>query len=145
MSIISIEFLWKHFPNLFSSSMTSIVMLYFSICSLLFLEGKRSSRIKILINSVTFSLAFSDLNLPVSKSINFFGWSPLVYLFLFKIWFRKSIKNNQWGFNRRVSLFYTKYYILSLSTLESGISVALQLLIFWLFSRGYGLIPDFIV
>ena len=30
-------------------------------------------------------------------------------------------------------------------TLESGINVALQLLIFWLFSRGYGLIPDFIV
>ena len=31
------------------------------------------------------------------------------------------------------------------STLESGINVALGLLIFWLFSRGYGLIPDFIV
>ena len=31
------------------------------------------------------------------------------------------------------------------STLESGINVALRLLIFRLFSRGYGLIPDFIV
>ena len=30
-------------------------------------------------------------------------------------------------------------------TLESWTNVALQLLIFWLFSRGYGLIPDFIV
>ena len=29
-------------------------------------------------------------------------------------------------------------------TLESGINVPLRLLIFWLFSRGYGLIPDFI-
>jgi hypothetical protein len=26
--------------------------------------------------------------------------------------------------------------------LESGINIALRLLIFWLFSRGYGLIPD---
>ena len=29
-------------------------------------------------------------------------------------------------------------------TLESGINIALRLLIFTLFSRGYGLIPDFI-
>ena len=28
------------------------------------------------------------------------------------------------------------------STLESGINIPLRLLIFWLFSRGYGLIPD---
>jgi hypothetical protein len=28
------------------------------------------------------------------------------------------------------------------NTLESGINVALRLLIFWHFSRGYGLIPD---
>ena len=34
---------------------------------------------------------------------------------------------------------------LNFTTLESGINVALQLLIFGLFSRGYGLIPDFIV
>ena len=27
-------------------------------------------------------------------------------------------------------------------TLDSGINIALRLLIFWLFSRGYGLIPD---
>ena len=27
-------------------------------------------------------------------------------------------------------------------TLESGLNIALCLLIFWLFSRGYGLIPD---
>ena len=33
----------------------------------------------------------------------------------------------------------------NIHTLESGINVALRLLIFWLFSRGYGLIPDFIV
>ena len=31
------------------------------------------------------------------------------------------------------------------SILESGINILLRLLIFWLFSRGYGLIPDFIV
>ena len=31
-----------------------------------------------------------------------------------------------------------------LSTLESGINVPLHLLIFWLFTRGYDLIPDFI-
>ena len=30
-------------------------------------------------------------------------------------------------------------------TLESGINIALPLLIFWLFPRGYGLIPDCIV
>ena len=31
---------------------------------------------------------------------------------------------------------------IDLHTLESGINIALRLLIFWLFSRGYGLIPD---
>ena len=31
------------------------------------------------------------------------------------------------------------------STLESGINIAVRLLIFWLFSSGYGLIPDFIL
>ena len=33
-------------------------------------------------------------------------------------------------------------YVMQMSTLESGINIALRLLIFWLFSRGYGLIPD---
>ena len=32
----------------------------------------------------------------------------------------------------------------NLGTLECGIKIALHLSIFWLVSRGYGLIPDFI-
>ena len=36
-------------------------------------------------------------------------------------------------------IFFLEIYVY---TLESGINVALRLLIFWLFSKGYGLIPD---
>ena len=37
---------------------------------------------------------------------------------------------------------HVHYCPTKVSTLESGINVSLCLLIFWLFSRGYGLIPD---
>ena len=33
-------------------------------------------------------------------------------------------------------------YMFKSCTLESGINIALRLLIFWFYSRGYGLIPD---
>jgi hypothetical protein len=86
--------------------------------SSLFHEGKRRSRITILNNSVTFSFTIFDLKLQKCKYLG----SPWIWLVFFRIWFRKTrfkgpsltslwirwigkaIENNQWGFNRRVSL-----------------------------------------
>ena len=65
----------------------------------------------------------------------------LVYVFLF--FFVKTISFDMKLVEIRNWQFRKSIY--DLGTLESGINVALRLLVFRLFSRGYGLIPDFIV
>ena len=55
-------------------------------------------------------------------------WGPPVYVYILLI----------------IASFRIGVPSIFLHTLESGINIPLGLLIFWLFSRGYGLIPDFI-
>ena len=63
--------------------------------------------------------------------------SPIEHIV--KVFTKKNYQLIKWKSAGQMKLFY------HIGTLESGINVALQLLFFWLFSRGYGLILDFIV
>ena len=82
---------------------------------------------------------FHDLffHLNVSRNLNKERW---LWCFQQNCWWCLTIRWKRFWSSIMICFFY-----FVMCTLESGINVALRLLIFWLFSRGYGLIPDFIV
>ena len=96
--------------------------------------------------AIVYGLIFCTNNFFRQKDIISMYVHQTYLVYLDWIYFKKP-RLLKFGFSEKATKFeknLRRVLCAQQRTLKSGINVPLRLLIFWLFSMGYGLIPDFI-